>query len=236
MAGFKLDLPAFGDYLTSGDAGEDILAGGIFGVPGIFDAYTKRTEAEKMSAGLDAATGEGEGYQDDALALSQEAYSPYTEAGAEAVKLQADLTGANGEEAQAAAIAAIQNSPQFAAALAQGENSILANASATGGLRGGNTQAAMGQFSPMLLNQMIDQRYNQLDRLSGLGQASAAGVSASGQNYANNMSNLSMNQFETQSNIDMAHQAPGAVDIIFKLLGIATGTGGIPTGGGGGGF
>ncbi|WP_449405980.1 hypothetical protein [Massilia phosphatilytica] len=37
--------------------------------------------------------------------------------------------------------------PRFQALQQQGNDAILANASATGGLRGGNVQGALGQFS-----------------------------------------------------------------------------------------
>jgi hypothetical protein len=92
---------------------------------------------------------------------------PYTDAGTKSLSAQGDLAGLNGPEAQKAAIAAIEDSPQFAAMQQQGEEGILQNASATGGLRGGNTQAALAQFRPQLLSGLIDQQYN---RLGGITQ------------------------------------------------------------------
>lgn len=112
--------------------------------------------------------------------LMQQLLSPYTEAGTGALQQQQALTGALGEKAQKDAIAGIQNSPSYQAALQSGETSILQNAAATGGVRGGRTQAALGQYAPQLLGQAIDQRYSQLGGLSQLGQASAAGVGAAG--------------------------------------------------------
>lgn len=117
----------------------------------------------------------------------QELLAPYTQAGANALGGMGDLSGANGPEAQAAAYAQIQSSPGFQAQLQQGENSILQNASATGGLRGGNIQGALAQFSPQLLNSFINQQYSQLGGLAGMGQASAAGVGAAGMNTGQNI-------------------------------------------------
>jgi hypothetical protein len=72
----------------------------------------------------------------------------------------------------------------------QGENAILQNASATGGLRGGNIQGALAQFRPALLNQALEQQYSRLGGMTQLGQRSAAGVGAAGMETGTNISNL----------------------------------------------
>ncbi len=119
----------------------------------------------------------------------QELLSPYVESGEVALSGQAALLGLAGDEAQASAITNIENSPQFTSLVQQGEQGILQNASATGGLRGGNTQAALAQFRPQVLSNLIQQRFGNLTTLSSLGQASAAGVgnaaTAAGQANAN---------------------------------------------------
>lgn len=99
----------------------------------------------------------------------EELASPLIGAGRSAIDQQLALTGAAGPQAQQAAIAAISGSPEMVALQRQGEQAILQNASATGGLRGGNTQGALAQFRPALLSQLINQRYQQLGGLSGLG-------------------------------------------------------------------
>jgi hypothetical protein len=92
--------------------------------------------------------------------------------------------------AQETAFAQIENSPGFQASIQQGENAILQNASATGGLRGGNTQAALAQFRPAMLQQAIDAQYQRLGGLAASGQNSAAMVGQAGQASAGNISNL----------------------------------------------
>jgi len=87
--------------------------------------------------------------------------------------------------AQQQAIDALKSSPYFTSMLKTGEDSILANASATGGLRGGNTQAALAQFSPSLLAQTIQQQYQNLGGLTSVGQNAAAGVGNAGMTTAN---------------------------------------------------
>ncbi len=106
--------------------------------------------------------------------------SPYVTAGNMAVVEQQSLAGLLGREAQQASINDIQNSSQFAALQQQGENAILQNAAATGGLRGGNTQGALAQFRPALLNQLIESQYEKLGGLTSIGQNAAAGVGNAG--------------------------------------------------------
>lgn len=110
----------------------------------------------------------------------QKLLQPYVSAGTSALGNQLDLAGLNGAEKQSAAIQALQSSPAFTSALKLGENRILANASATGGLRGGNTQAALAQFSPALLAATINDQYSKLGGLTSLGQNAAAGVGNAG--------------------------------------------------------
>ena len=124
----------------------------------------------------------------------QELMAPFIETGTDATNAMASLAGVNGADAQAAGLLDIENSPQLASAIAQGENALLQNASATGGLRGGNTQGALAQLRPQMFSQMIDQRYNQLGGLAGMGQASASGQAAAAQNTGNNVSGILQSQ------------------------------------------
>lgn len=112
----------------------------------------------------------------------QKLLSPYVQTGEQALGAQGNLIGLNGAQSQQSAIDMLKSGPRFQSMLQQGENSILSNASATGGLRGGNTQAALAQFSPQLLAQLINDQYSQLGGLSQLGQNSAAGVGNAGLN------------------------------------------------------
>ncbi len=123
-----------------------------------------------------------------------ELMSPYVTAGTESMAAQKALIGLQGQEAQAAAIAQQEQSPIFQALTQQGENAILQNASATGGLRGGNVQAALSQFRPQVLNSLIEQQYNRLGGFTKLGQASAAGQAEQGMASADSIANLLANQ------------------------------------------
>lgn len=116
--------------------------------------------------------------------------SPYTQAGAGALTEQQALAGLGGPEAERAAIARISGGETYKALAQQGEEALLQRASATGGLRGGNIQAALGQFRPQLLSSLIEQQYGRLGGITDIGQASAARQAAFGQQTGANVSNL----------------------------------------------
>ncbi len=163
-----------------------LIAGGASLISGIIQGNAAQkaseTQAGAAQAGIDETRRQFE--------VMQEALKPYTTAGASAISSQGDLAGINGTEAQQKAIAAISESPEMAAGVAQGENAILQNASATGGLRGGNTQGALAQFRPQMLSNLINQQYSRLSGLSSLGQASASGVGSGAMQTGANVANL----------------------------------------------
>jgi hypothetical protein len=120
----------------------------------------------------------------------RELLKPYTEAGAPALQQQQAFLGLQGPEAERAAIERIRSGETFQALSRQGEESLLQNASATGGLRGGNIQGALAQFRPQMLAGLIDQQYSRLGGMAALGQQSAAGVGNAGIQTGENVANL----------------------------------------------
>lgn len=158
------------------------------------------TAADAQNQSSDAAIAQ----QNKQFEALQALLKPYTQAGTSALGAQQNLLGLNGAAAQQSAIGGIQGSPLFASLQQQGENSILQNASATGGLRGGNTQAALGQFSPQLLNQLVQQQYSNLGGLTSIGQNAAAGVGNAGMNNANQVSQLLQSQGAAQAGSALA--------------------------------
>ena len=138
--------------------------------------FSGKAASEAQSDAANAARAE----QEKQYASMQQMLGPYMEAGKAALGQQQALSGASGPEAQRAAIDSIQNSPQFAAMTAQGERGILQNASATGGLRGGNTQAALAQYRPQMLNQAINQQMSQLGGIAGMGYNAAGQLGQAG--------------------------------------------------------
>lgn len=134
----------------------------------------------------------------------QKLLAPYVRAGEGAIKGQQGLLGLAGPAAQKQAIAGLEGSPQFASMMQQGENAILQNASATGGLRGGNMQAALAQFRPQLLSQLIESQFSKLGTISGLGQASATGQAAAAQQTGANIGNALTQQGQAAAGAALA--------------------------------
>ena len=115
---------------------------------------------------------------------------PYVSAGGPALEAQMAALGLSGAEAQQAYVTQQEQSPFFQSLARQQEEALLQNASATGGLRGGNVQGALAQFRPQLLNQFLEQQYGRLGGMTQLGQRSAAGVGAAGLDAAGDISTL----------------------------------------------
>ncbi|MGE0349808.1 hypothetical protein [Hydrogenophaga sp.] len=159
-------------------------------VGGVMSADAAGDAASTAAGAQTAASEAGIAEQRRQFEAVRKLLEPYVQAGTDALGGQKDLAGLNGNTAQDAAIQALQGSPQFTSLLARGENSILQNASATGGLRGGNTQAALAQFSPALLAQTINDQYTRLGGLTSLGQNAAAGVGNAGLQTGDNIADL----------------------------------------------
>lgn len=140
----------------------------------------------------------------------QQLLSPWVGTGMGALASQADLLGLRGDANQQKAISAIENGSEYQEYVKQGEEAILQNAAATGGLRGGNTQGALAEFRPALLNSLINQRFNQLGTLSTAGQNSAAQTAAYGSQSSSNVSNLLSSIGSAQAGNALAQGASNA--------------------------
>lgn len=166
-----------------GDAIGDIV-GGITGAKQAGEAAERAGELQYQAAreGIDE-----QKRQFDKLV---ELMSPYVTGGEKTMTAQRALLGLEGAPAQQQAISALESSPLFQSAVRQGEEALLQKASATGGLRGGNIQAALAQFRPEMLQAEIARQYERLGGLTTLGQASAAGQAAAGMTSAGAVGDL----------------------------------------------
>lgn len=174
----------------SGAALAGIAIGGAGIATGIYSANKSASAANNAAQIQSQSDQAGIAEQQRQFDAIQKLLSPYVNAGTGALGAQQNLLGTNGAAAQQSAIAGIQGSPQYQALSNSGQDAILANASATGGLRGGNVQAALGQFQPQLLAQLIDQQYSRLGGLTSIGQNAAAGVGNAGMSTSNQITSL----------------------------------------------
>lgn len=120
----------------------------------------------------------------------QQNFAPYLQAGTGAMGGISGLLGLNGSAAQQSAISALQQSPMYQSLYRNGNEAILQDAAATGGLRGGNTQRSLADFGSDLLSTVIQQQLSNLGGLAGLGEGATNSVAGFGQNAANNISSL----------------------------------------------
>lgn len=199
-------------------AGGATILSGIIG--GIASTSAAKTQSDAATAGIDE--------QRRQFEAMQAVLRPYVEAGQGAMAAQQALTGLSGPEAQAAALRAIQESPEMKAMTQQGENAILQQASATGGLRGGNVQAALAQFRPQVLSSLINQQYQRLGGLTQIGQASAAGVGSAGLQTGQGIAGLLQQQGAAQAGGQLAlgQAFQGIPNAFMAGLGTYAGLGG----------
>jgi len=132
---------------------------------------------------------------------AMEGLQPFIGGGQQAYQQQLALAGLLGPEAEAAAIQRVQSRPGFMEEVRAGEEALLQQAAATGGLRGGNIQRALAEFRPEMLRRSIEQEYGRFGGISsaGLGtlgdifsggQASAAGSASQAQRTGESISGL----------------------------------------------
>ena len=220
-----------GNYFFPGIGG--VIGGALGGAFEGSESVSQASGAQQQAAqgGIDE-----QRRQFDAV---QKLLQPYTQAGAGALAQQQALLGMGTPEAQQQAINALQSGPQFQALQQQGENAILQNASATGGLRGGNVQGALAQFRPALLSGLIDQQYSRLGGLASLGQNAAAGVGNAGMSTGTNIATLLGRQGQAQAGGILGQQSAltGGINQAFGAVQGAGGFGQLFGGGfGGSGF
>lgn len=156
---------------------------GIFSaIAGIFGG-NKQSKAAKQAAQLqyDAAMA-GLNEERRQFDITRADYQPYQDLGKSAINPLGNLVGVNGADAQQTIIDQLKGGPLYSSLIDSGEEALLANASATGGLRGGNTQDALARFRGDTLNSVIADQLAQYSGLVGIGSGATDAVSNFGAN------------------------------------------------------
>lgn len=235
----------------------DKIVDDVLGDP--FGTYHQASEAQGAANVQADFARQGIEEQRDQAQLSRETLQPFVDAGipaieqmgqfgsygAPAMDAMSSMLGLSGPEAYQAQLDQVQNGPQFQAMIRQGEDAMLQNASATGGLRGGNIQGALAQYRPQMLDQLMQQRMqglggmaqnsqNAYGNLASLGQSSAAGQANQGMQSANNIANLMGQQGSAQAGGMMAraNSTGSGIGQIMQLgkMGLDAYTGGASAG------
>lgn len=176
-----------------------------------------RAQSAAAAAGIDT--------QDEALDKIMGLLQPYSDAGTSSLDSLRGLLGLNGADAQQGALDALKASPTFTNTIQQGENAILQNASATGGLRGGNVQDALSRFRGDTFSKLIQTQIGNLQPLVSIG-ANAAGAQVNAtQTNANNVTNLLAQQGQAQAGQALAQGNAIASGIggVTKAVGMGIG-------------
>lgn len=173
-----------------GAGGMATLGSGILGAGASLATGAMNAGAASSAANAQAAQANNAlNLQKQEFSTTQANLQPFMQAGQGALGQYQNLIGGNGSSAQQSAIAALQSNPLYLAETGAGNQAILANASATGGLRSGNANYNLGTFDANTLAQVYQQQIGNLSNLAGMGQNAAAGLGGLGANYAGTASN-----------------------------------------------
>lgn len=206
----------------------DPVSGIVIGGSALLGARSSSRAAERAADIQAGAANEAIAEQRFQFDKLTELLKPYVEAGTPALQQQQAFLGLRGAPEQQAAISALEQSPLFKSSVRQGEEALLQQASATGGLRGGNIQAALAQFRPAMLQQQIAQQYQNLAGLTELGQQSSAYQGTSGMKTAGAIGELLVQRGQAQAGgvLGKAQAYHGLYNLPANILGAQIGAGG----------
>lgn len=162
--------------------------------------------------------------QRGALSNFNNLLNPYGNAGNTALAAFLGLTGLSGEGNQQTAINNITSGAGYQSELNQGINAINQNASASGGLRGGNTQMAVGQFAPQLLQAYIDKQLGNYSGLVNTGYNANVNMGNAGLNTASSIGDIMQNIGKVKAG-NMLNQANNIGQIGSDILSSGSGSG-----------
>jgi hypothetical protein len=177
---------------------------GAVAVAGVASSAMSANQAGKANASQQQAA-------QSQLQLAQQQYdtmqgqiSPYLAAGQNGMQGYEDLLGINGNDAQSGAINGIKTGAQYQGGMQTANENILANASATGGLRGSNTSNILANTSISTLNGLITQRLAGYGQLMNNGLNSVSASQAASNVFQNNSNQATQNSANASSQYDAA--------------------------------
>ena len=173
---------------------------GLFSsVASIFGASKKKKAVKAAAAAQAAAAQAGIDQVGAQYAQTRQDLEPFREGGVKAVGAQQDLLGLNGTGVQQTSLDALKASPLFQMLFGTATEGVLSNASATGGLRGGNAQRSLYDAGEDTFTQVIQQQLENLGGLSSAGLSAAGTGGALGGNAADTIAQLFGNKGVAQA-------------------------------------
>jgi hypothetical protein len=171
-----------------------LIAAGVSAVGAIGGATIGAISSKNAAKSAANSQAQALAYQQQKDAETAKNNAPFISSGQSAIGQQADLAGANGASAQQLAINGVQAGPLYQSMYRNGQEAVLQNASATGGLRGGNTQHSLADFGADTLARAIQQQIGNLSGISTLGANAAAGQASYNSNSVAQASQAYTNQ------------------------------------------
>lgn len=162
------------------------IFGSIFNAIGGFIGGGSAKKASKEAARLqyDAAM-KGVAESARQFDLTRQDFASEQQLGEDAIGGFRGLVGLDGADQQQAAIMALRESPLYQSLYRNGEEALLANASATGGLRGGNTQRGLYELGEDTLSRVIQQQLGNFGGAIGIGTGADGAIGNFGANAVN---------------------------------------------------
>lgn len=142
----------------------------------------------------------GSGNVTKAIGQGVDALTGYNALGQNAAEVQANLSGANGPEAQALAYEQYQSSPAMQYQMDQMQRATERSAAARGGLMGGNVLRELQSNAAGIASQDYQNQFNNLGQVSGMGLNAAGQIGNLRANEASlaNSSNIAQMNSKTQ--------------------------------------
>lgn len=162
--------------------------GGLFG-GGAQKKASRKAEQQQIEA-MNRSIAENQRQFD----LTRSDFSPYLQAGTGALGGMTGLLGLQGNDVQGSAIDALTDSPLFQSLIRNGEEALLQNASATGGLRGGNIQRGLADFRGDTLSSTIQSQLQNYAGIANMGLGATNSVAGFGGQLSGNISDLLQSQ------------------------------------------
>lgn len=176
--------------------------------------------AKKAAEAQAAAYQKGIDEQSREFDATQARFKPYNDFGLASMGQLSDFLGLNGNDKQGSAIDALKQSPAFTSLFNTGQDTILQNAAATGGLRGGNTQNSLANFGANLLGQVEQNQIGNLTNGVGIGSGTVTTLGNLGQQNANSISQLLAQQGNAQASgiLGQTNAGTNSITDIAKIL------------------
>jgi len=185
---------------------------GLFGtITGLIGASKKKNASKQAQAAIEAKLNEAIGTSNNATNLIRGDYATARGVLDPTVTAMGDLIGINGDPAAQSALDRLKASPLYTSLFNTGEEAVLQNAAATGGIRGGNTQRGLAEFGADTFAKVIQQQLGNLGGLAGIGMGATDASAAASTNNMNNIIALlsQMGQNKARGITDRANLTAG---------------------------